>query len=189
MPVTLSAIIEFLGIIAFTISGVYSALLKKLDMLGVIIIGFVTAVGGGTLRDVLIGYTPVSWMRDLDTVVVILVTAVFTVIFKRKVKSFRITLFLFDAMGLGLFTVIGLQKGVAAGLHPAVCVALGTITGSFGGVSRDILLNQIPVLFHKEIYATACIVGGIIYFLAIQLCGQAVAEIITVITVSGIRII
>ncbi|MEO6151236.1 MAG: trimeric intracellular cation channel family protein [Mucilaginibacter sp.] len=189
MPDTLSAIIEILGTIAFTISGVYSALLKKLDMLGVIIIGFVTAIGGGTLRDILIGHTPVSWMRNINTPLIILITAVITIIFKKKVKNFKVTLFLFDAMGLGLFTVIGLQKGVAAGLHPAVCVALGTITGSFGGVSRDILLNHIPVLFHKEIYATACIVGGIVYFLAMPLCGRAVAEIIAVVLVSGIRII
>ncbi|GAA4321972.1 trimeric intracellular cation channel family protein [Mucilaginibacter gynuensis] len=189
MPNSLSAIIEILGTIAFTISGVYSAMQKKLDILGVIIIGFVTAIGGGTIRDVLIGHTPVTWMQDLTGPVVILATAIITILFKKRIGNFKVTLFLFDALGLGLFTVIGLQKGLAAGLHPGVCVALGTITGCFGGVCRDILLNHIPVLFHKEIYATACIIGGVVYFMLINTCGKSITEMVAVIVICSIRII
>ena len=185
----LTSVIELLGTIAFTISGVYSAMQKRLDLLGVIIIGFVTAIGGGTIRDVLIGDTPVSWMRDLTAPTVILVTAMVTVLLRKKVKGYKVTLFLFDALGLGLFSVIGLQKGLAAGLHPGVCIALGTITGCFGGVCRDILLTQIPVLFRKEIYASACIVGGAVYFLLLPYAGQSVTEMSAVVVVCAIRII
>ncbi|RZK80776.1 MAG: trimeric intracellular cation channel family protein [Pedobacter sp.] len=185
----LTSIIEILGTIAFTISGVYSAMQKRLDLLGVIIIGFVTAIGGGTIRDVLIGDTPVSWMRDLTAPVIILVTAIVTVLLRKKVKGYKVTLFLFDALGLGLFSVIGLQKGAAAGLHPGVCIALGTITGCFGGVCRDILLTQIPVLFRKEIYASACIIGGGVYFLILPYAGKSLTEMITVVFICAIRII
>lgn len=186
---TIPFIIEVLGTAAFTISGVYSAMQKRLDLLGVLIIGFVTAIGGGTIRDVLIGHTPVTWMQNLTAPITVLVTAACTLVWKRRVKSYKITLFLFDAIGLGLFTVVGLQKGIQMNLNPGICIALGTITGCFGGVCRDILLAQIPVLFRKEIYATACIAGGVVYFILISLTDKAVAEIVTVLLICSIRII
>ena len=189
MQINVTTILEILGTAAFTISGIYSAIMKRLDLLGVVIIAFVTAIGGGTIRDVLIGYTPVSWMRDLTAPITVLVTIILTLFLRKKVKSYKVTLFLFDAIGLGLFSVIGLQKGLAAGLHPGVCVALGTITGCFGGVCRDILLTQIPVLFRKEIYATACIIGGIVYFLLLPYTGKSIAELTTVVLICAIRII
>ncbi|RYZ47112.1 MAG: hypothetical protein EOP49_22145 [Sphingobacteriales bacterium] len=115
--------------------------------------------------------------------------AAFTLFWKRRVKSYKVTLFLFDAIGLGLFTVIGLQKGIQMNLNPGICIALGTITGCFGGVCRDILLAQIPVLFRKEIYATACIAGGVVYFVLLSLTDKAIAEIVTVLLICSIRII
>lgn len=162
---SVSFVIELLGTIAFTISGAFSAMQKRLDAFGVIVIAFITAIGGGTIRDVLIGYTPVSWMRDLNGPIVITITAICAILFKKYLKNFKITLFLFGALGLGLFTLIGIQKGIDAGLNHGVCVILGTITGCFGGVLRDILLNNIPLIFRKEIYATACIVGGAILWI------------------------
>jgi len=186
---TIPFIIEVLGTAAFTISGVYSALQKRLDLLGVLIIGFVTAIGGGTIRDVLIGHTPVSWMQNLTAPITVLITAAATLLWKRRVKSYKVTLFLFDAIGLGLFTVIGLQKGIQMNLNPGICIALGTITGCFGGVCRDILLAQIPVLFRKEIYATACIAGGLVYFVLVSLTDKAIAEIVTVLLICSIRIV
>jgi uncharacterized membrane protein YeiH len=189
MILDVSTIIEVLGTISFTISGVFSAMQKRLDIMGVIIIGFVTAIGGGTVRDVLIGATPVSWMRNVDIPLVILITAICTIFFKHYIKTFKVTLFLFDALGLGLFTIIGVQKGLSAGLHPAICVALGTITGCFGGVIRDILLNTIPLIFHKEIYASACIIGGAFYLLMLHFIDPAVAKMAAVIVVCGIRIV
>ena len=187
--ISISTIIEISGTIAFTISGVFSAMQKRFDVFGVLIIGFVTAIGGGTIRDVLIGHTPVTWMRDYETPLIILGTGLITIFFKKYIKIFKTTLFLFDALGLGMFTIIGTQKGMEAGLNPGVCVALGTITGCFGGVSRDILLNNIPLIFHKEIYATACIVGGTLYILLLNHLDKDIVELLAVSVVCAIRII
>ena len=157
--------IDILGTIAFAISGVLVALSKKMDPFGILIIAFVTAVGGGTLRDILIGDTPVSWMENLTYTYVIIVAAFFAVIFKNKIDYLRKSLFLFDTIGIGLYTVVGVEKGISADLHPIICIALGTMSACFGGVIRDILCNEIPVIFRKEVYATACILGGLSYFL------------------------
>ena len=157
--------IDILGTVAFAISGVLVALSKKMDPFGILIIAFVTAVGGGTLRDILIGDTPVSWMQNLTYTYVIILATVFAVIFKSKIDYLRKSLFLFDTIGIGLYTVVGIEKGLSAGLHPIICIALGTMSACFGGVIRDILCNEIPVIFRKEIYATACILGGFCYFL------------------------
>ena len=158
-------ILDILGTIAFAISGVLIAINKKMDLFGILIIAFVTAVGGGTLRDVLIGQTPVSWMQDITYTYVILLSSVLAIVFRSYINYLRTSLFLFDTIGIGLYTLVGIEKGVHAGLHPIICIALGTMTASFGGVLRDILCNEIPVIFRKEIYATACILGGMTYFL------------------------
>jgi len=161
-------IIDILGTIAFTISGVLIAMNKKMDAFGVFIIAFVTAVGGGTLRDVLIGATPVFWMQDMTFIAVISSAALFAVVFRKYLKHLRHSLFLFDTIGIGLYTVIGIEKGLAADLNFIICITLGTISACFGGVIRDILCNEIPVIFRKEIYATACIAGGASYFIMLQ---------------------
>lgn len=161
--------IDILGTVAFAISGVLVAMEKRLDLFGVLIIAFVTAIGGGTLRDLLIGNTPVVWMRDLTYVSTIAITVFFAVIFVNQLKYLRKSLFLFDTIGIGLYTMLGIEKGLQAELSPIMCIALGTMTASFGGVLRDILCNEIPVIFRKEIYATACILGGASYFLFTQL--------------------
>jgi uncharacterized membrane protein YeiH len=191
MMINIPTVIEISGTVAFTISGAFSAMQKRLDVFGVLILGFVTAIGGGTIRDVLIGDTPVAWMRNYETPLIILGTAIATILFKKYIKTFKITLFLFDALGLGLFTIIGTQKGITAGLNPGVCVALGTITGCFGGVLRDILLNNIPLIFQKEIYATACIVGGTLYILLVGVghLDTNGIELLAVAVVCAIRII
>lgn len=151
---------------------------------------FITAVGGGTLRDVLLGDTPVFWMKNANYSVLVLITALLAMVFWKKIKSLKITLFLFDSLGLGFFTVIGLQKGLAFGLSPGICVALGTITGCFGGIIRDTLLNTIPLIFRKEIYATACIIGSIVY-LGLRYIGveETWVKIIAVSVIFLIRII
>lgn len=158
-------IIEILGTVAFAISGALTAMSKRLDPFGVFIITFVTAVGGGTLRDIMIGQTPVWWMTRLDIVLVVCIGFVLSVIFRKKLDKLRISLFLFDTIGLGVFTLFGLQKGIEFGLHPVICIALGTMTATFGGVIRDILCNEIPVIFRKQIYATVCILGGVLFFI------------------------
>ena len=163
------SIIDILGTIAFAISGVLVAMDKKLDLFGVFIIAFVTSVGGGTLRDILIGNTPVGWMREYTYIIIILITVILAILFVNQLKYFRRTLFLFDTIGIGLFTMLGIEKGLTANLLPVMCIALGTITACFGGVIRDILCNEIPVIFRREIYATACILGGFSYFLLVLL--------------------
>lgn len=164
MQISTMETIETLGTISFAISGTFAAMQRRLDPFGVLIIAFVTSIGGGTVRDMLIGDTPVAWMRDVNYCLLILLTSLATIFFKTHIKKFKITLFLFDSAGLGLFTMLGIQKGIMFGLSPGICVALGTITGCFGGVIRDTLLNTIPLIFRKEIYATACILGGILYY-------------------------
>jgi uncharacterized membrane protein YeiH len=160
--------VDILGTVTFAVSGVFAAMQKKLDLFGIMIIAFITAIGGGTLRDMLIGDLPVVWMRSAETPLIILVSAGASVLFRNVIRNFQVTLFIFDSLGLGFFTVLGMQKGIIFGLSPGICIALGTITGCFGGVIRDILLNNIPLIFRKEIYATACILGGLLYFLLLQ---------------------
>ena len=157
-------LLDIMGTLAFAVSGALTAMNKRLDPFGIFIIAFVTAVGGGTLRDILIGRTPVGWMLNLNYVYVIILGYFLAVVFRKKLDRFRTSMFLFDTIGLGVFTLIGLEKGMETNLHPIICIALGTMTACFGGVIRDILCNEIPVIFRKEIYATICIVGGIFFF-------------------------
>ncbi|QAA81019.1 trimeric intracellular cation channel family protein [Aequorivita sp. H23M31] len=160
-------LIDILGTVAFAISGVLTAINKRLDPFGILIIAFVAAIGGGTLRDILID-APIAWMRDLTYVYVIFGTTILTVIFRKRLNYIRRSLFLFDTIGIALYTIVGVEKGIAAGFSPIICISLGTITACFGGVIRDILCNEIPIIFRKEIYATACILGASAYFLLLQ---------------------
>ncbi len=181
---------DILGTIAFAISGVLVAMDKKLDLFGVFIIAFVTAVGGGTLRDILIGNTPVIWLQQITYLIVIIGAVVFAILFREKLKYFRTSLFLFDTIGIGLYTMVGIEKGMEAGLLPIMCIALGTITASFGGVIRDILCNEIPVIFRKEIYATACVLGGVGYFLLRKLpFDDNYAYMAGIVIIIGIRLL
>lgn len=190
MEITTTYTIETLGTIAFAISGSFAAMQRRLDPFGVLIIAFVTSIGGGTVRDLLLGDTPVAWMRNVNYCLLILVTSILTIFFKKHIKKFKVTLFLFDSLGLGLFTLVGVQKGIVFGLSPGICVALGTITGCFGGVIRDTLLNTIPLIFRKEIYATACIMGGVLYFALIRLNVEAdLSKIIVIVFIFTLRII
>lgn len=157
-------LLDIIGTLAFAMSGAVTAMNKKLDPFGVFIIAFVTAVGGGTLRDIMIGSTPVGWMLDLNYVYVIIVGYILAIVFRKKFDHLQKSLFLFDTIGLGVFTLIGLEKGINIGLHPFICIALGIMTACFGGVIRDILCTEIPIIFRREIYATICILGGIVFF-------------------------
>jgi uncharacterized membrane protein YeiH len=160
--------IDIFGVVAFSISGVLSSLRKRMDAFGILIIAFVTSVGGGTLRDVLLGL-PVMWMQDMTYVYVIIATSVLAVIFRKKLSYLRKSLFLFDTLGIGLYTVVGVEKGISQELPAIICVALGTMSACFGGVIRDILCNDIPQIFRNQIYATACILGGLSYFVFLKL--------------------
>ncbi|MBW1295978.1 trimeric intracellular cation channel family protein [Aquimarina litoralis] len=166
---TIFEILDILGTIAFAISGALSAMNRKLDLFGIFIIAFVTSIGGGTLRDILIGATPVSWMQNTLNLYLIGGVTILAIIFRNKLDYLKRSLFLFDTIGLGIFTIIGVEKGIQTNLAPIVSVALGAMTGCFGGVIRDILCNEIPVIFRKEIYATASIAGGICFMILYKL--------------------
>lgn len=157
-------LIEILGTIAFAFSGAYSAMQKRLDVFGVLIITFITAIGGGTIRDLLIGSLPVAWILDLQIITTISITYLVALFFLPKLMRLSKLLFWFDTIGLAVFCVVAIDKGVSFNLHPVVCIALGTVTGCFGGILRDVILNEIPYVFRKDIYASACIAGGIVYF-------------------------
>ena len=189
MPTQFLFIIDVLGTIAFAVSGAFLAMEKKLDPFGVLVLSFVTAIGGGTLRDILIGNLPVSWLQNETASVVIFSSALATMLFGNYLKRLTLTLFLFDALGLGLFTIIGVELGIEKGFSTGICITLGTITACFGGVVRDVLLNNIPLLFRKEIYALACISGGLIYLLMKRSeLNDDIAKIIAILIIFIIRV-
>ena len=138
----------------------------------------------------MIGRTPVGWMQDMNYVYIITFGFLLSIIFNRYLDKLRISMFLFDSIGLGVFTLIGLEKGIEYGLSPLICVILGTLTATFGGVIRDILCNEIPVLFRKEIYATLCIAGGMLYFILKELnFEQNFISLVVTIFIIGFRLI
>lgn len=187
---TVFYVLDILGTIAFAISGALMAMNKKMDPFGVFIIAFVTAVGGGTLRDVLIGRQPVIWMNDITYIFLIGFAVLIAILFRKKLRYLQKSLFLFDTIGLGIFTITGTEIGINANFHPIISIALGTMTACFGGVIRDILCNNIPVLFRKEIYATACIFGSIAFIILYNFnIDQNIVYVTTSLIVISIRLV
>jgi len=162
-----TTLLDFIGTFAFAISGIRLASRKQIDWFGAYLIGLATSIGGGTVRDLLLDVTP-FWMLDSRYFLTTGLALLITLLFKEKIFKWKNTLFLFDAIGLGLFTIVGISKSIEAGLPFWVCIVMGTITGSIGGVIRDVLLNELPLLLRKDIYAVACVAGGIVYFVCIQ---------------------
>ncbi len=161
-------ILEYISIggsFALAISGSLKAMGKKFDPFGILIIAFVTAVGGGTLRDILLTEKSVFWLQETPYIYFIIAGALMAIIFRKRLGYFHKTLLIFDAIGLALYTITGVQIGIEYELSFINCIILGTLTGAFGGVLRDILVNEVPVIFHKEIYATVSIAGGMLYWL------------------------
>ncbi|ULQ56827.1 trimeric intracellular cation channel family protein [Flavihumibacter rivuli] len=158
-------LIELAGTFAFAVSGAFAAMKHEMDPFGVLILSFVPAIGGGTLRDILIDDLPVAWLRDNVVLWVIVLAGIASMIFGSYLKKMNRLMFLFDALGLGLFTIAGIEKGIAHHYTGGVAIALGIMTGCFGGVIRDVLVNEVPMLFRKEIYALASMSGGIVYLL------------------------
>ncbi|MFC2108977.1 trimeric intracellular cation channel family protein [Bacteroidota bacterium] len=161
--------INVMGSFVFAISGALVGLRNRLDLFGVLIVAFFTAVGGGTIRDMLLADRDVFWLFDTNILYAIVSGAIIAMIFRTKLHFFNKPIFFYDAIGLGLFTITGVQIGLDYHLTPVICVLLGTVTGVFGGVIRDIIVNEIPVVFQKEIYATASIFGGVLYIALVYL--------------------
>ena len=162
-------LIDLIGTFVFAVSGVMAAAENKMDFFGASVIGFVTAVGGGTIRDLLIGSLPVGWMLNIDYLLIIFSAIVCTMLFRKLFEKLYKALFLFDTIGIGLFTVLGVQKTLSIGLHPLVALMMGMVSAVFGGVVRDVLSGRVPLIFRKEIYATACLAGASVYVLLWQL--------------------
>lgn len=183
-------ILDIIGTFAFAISGALVASKKDFDLFGVIIIAFVTAVGGGMTRDVLINAHPINWIGDLNYIWTILAAVVFTFLFKSKIAPLSKTMFLFDTIGIGVFTLLGTQKGLSYDLHPFIAVVMGMVSSVIGGVIRDVLTNEVPLIFKKEIYASACLAGGTVYLITNHFeLSENFQFIATVLTVIIIRLL
>ena len=170
----------------FAISGALAGRDKKLDFFGIAAVGFITAIGGGTMRDVLIGSTPVGWMNDLTYIIMIGTGILISMLFGKTVRKLRRTFFMFDTIGIAVFTVLGLQKALTIGVHPVIAIMMGMVSAVFGGVIRDIVCNEIPLIFRKEIYALTCLCGGILY---IVLIGAGVDQLVNVLITASFIVI
>lgn len=183
---TILYFIDILGTMVFAISGALAGRDKKLDFFGIAAVGLITAIGGGTVRDVLLGSTPVGWMKDLIYLAMIGSGILISLLFGKVVLKLRRTFFMFDTVGIAVFTVLGLQKALNLGVHPVIAIMMGMVSAVFGGVIRDIVCNEIPLIFRKEIYALTCLCGGILYVILDRFAVEQVINII--ITVSFIVI-
>lgn len=172
---------DLAGTFVFAISGALTAIQRKLDIFGSSVIALVTALGGGTIRDILIGRQPVGWLLDNNYLLIIAAGIAVSYIFGQRVQKLRKTLFLFDTIGIGLYTILGLERTLGLGLSMPIAVIMGTVSAVFGGVIRDVLCNEVPLIFRKEIYATACIAGGILFLILTALnLGRDASMLITV---------
>lgn len=153
---------DYLGTFAFAISGIRLAAGKGFDWFGAYVVGLVTAIGGGTIRDILIMSKP-FWLFQSSYLTITAVALIATILLRRYLVKMNHTLFFFDAVGLGLFTIVGVAKTFDAGYSWWIAVVMGTITGSFGGLLRDVLIREVPLIFRQDFYAVACICGGVIY--------------------------
>lgn len=182
-------VIDYIGTFAFAISGIRLAAAKNFDLFGAYVVGFVTAVGGGTLRDLMLDATP-FWMEQPSYVIITALSLLFVIIFKKYVVRLDNTIFIFDAIGIGLFTVVGVERSIAAGYPIWVNIIMGGITGAAGGMFRDIFINEVPLIFRKDIYALACVGGGVVYYLCLWSgCSHILTQIISAASVIVIRVI
>ena len=172
---TFEFILEIVATVFYAISGVRLAAVKKFDWFGAYAIGFITAIGGGTMRDVFLGVNP-FWMLNPWYGVATVGGLLVVIVFKKYLVKIEGTFYIFDAFGLALFVDVGIYKTLMMGYPMWVAIIMGTITGAMGGVLRDIFINEVPLVFRKEIYATVCIAGGVLYWLCGLLGGSSVVQ-------------
>lgn len=169
--------LDILGTAVFAISGVLLAGKLRMDPFGVLVLGVVTAVGGGTIRDMALANGPVFWVKDPTDLVVAMVTCGLTLLLVRQPRRLpKWILPVLDAVGLAVFVGIGVNKAFAADTGPLVAVCMGVITGVGGGIIRDVLAREIPMILRTEVYATACIVGGIVHVTAFATFGMPLQQ-------------
>jgi uncharacterized membrane protein YeiH len=187
---TFLTIISYIGVFVFALTGAFKARSYKMDIFGGLVLAFVTAYGGGTLRDLLIGRTPVNWINDNVAFFLVLSGTVFTFLLKEGVNNFQKTIFITDAIGLGLFTASGIEVAMSKGVNEIYAMVLGVVSATFGGLIADLFSSVVPnVLKRGEIYATACAVGGIVYLLLKQIpIDNTTNLLICVVLTAGIRV-
>lgn len=184
-------ILEVIGTFFFAMSGALAVSEKNQehDWFGAAFIGFVTAIGGGSIRDVLLGSYPLVWIQDTRLLYVILIAIIFSGIFNRVMLKLRRTLLLFDTFGIAMFTIVGTEKAVSLGASPEIAAIMGMFSAVMGGILRDILTNEIPVLFRKEIYASACLLGATNYLVLTDLeMDRNTCFIVSALLIIGIRL-
>jgi uncharacterized membrane protein YeiH len=183
-------VLDLVGTFTFAASGAISAARKRMDLFGVFFVAFVAALGGGSIRDALLGATPVFWLLEYEHLGAILLAALCVALFKAPVLRATRLFLLADAVGIGAFTVIGLTKGLAAGVLPPFAVLMGVLTSIAGGLLRDILCGDPPVVLRKEVYAVACLVGGAAWFPMESITGSTeAAGISTAAIIVAIRVL
>lgn len=157
-------VLDHIGVLVFAISGMLTAADRNLDVLGGYIIAFITALGGGTIRDLLLN-VDIAWMGSLTHLITVFVGGTVGLFFQSRLRELRRTFFIFDTLGIAIFTILGVQKGIENEQFAVTAVFLGMISATFGGLIRDVLCNEIPLIFRKEIYAIPCLLGGSLYLL------------------------
>lgn len=188
LELTFVDIIDFIGTFAFAISGIRLASEKNFDLFGAFIVGMVTACGGGTIRDCFLGVSP-FWMTQWVYFAVTAFALVVYIFFRKFINRISRTMFTFDTIGLALFTVVGFQKTLDAGFPFWAANIMGMMTGAAGGVIRDILINEVPLIFRRDIYALACAAGGLLYTWALLLGINVItAQILCSLAVIVIRV-
>jgi uncharacterized membrane protein YeiH len=183
-------LLDLLGTAVFAMTGSLVAHKKRLDIFGVIVIALVTAMGGGTLRELILGMTPVFWVRDSNYVLMVFLGVCLTILLVRFNLMPQRPLLLADALGLALFTVIGTQAALSANVAWGIAIMLGTMSSVAGGIIRDILSDEIPLILRKEIYATASILGATVYIMAINLqISPTIASLIAAFVTLSLRLV
>ncbi|PIQ11514.1 MAG: hypothetical protein COW71_00480 [Ignavibacteriales bacterium CG18_big_fil_WC_8_21_14_2_50_31_20] len=158
--------LDLFGVSVFAISGVLAAGKKQMDPFGAIILGIVTALGGGTLRDLLLGSTPVFWVINPTYIILSIVISFITLLISNKIKFPYKVLVVADAFGLTLFAVLGVQKSIMLGHGAWISIIMGMLSGVAGGITRDVLSNEMPLIFRKELYATIALLSGILFYIS-----------------------
>lgn len=165
---TFVQVLDFIGTLAFAISGIRLASAKHFDLFGAYVVGVATAIGGGTMRDILLDLPP-FWMTNPFYLICSALALVWVILFRKFLVRQNNAWLVFDTIGLALFTVTGIEKTLGVGYPFWTAIIMGTLTGAGGGVLRDVFINEEPLIFRKEIYALACVVGGVAYYICYKL--------------------
>jgi len=183
--------IDLTGVLFFALSGAQAACDKRMhrDFFGITFMGFVTAIGGGSMRDIMLGVHPLAWIRDANYLIVIGVGVLISVIFEKFLAKQKRTMLFFDSIGIALYTIIGVEASLHANVNPLAAVILGMFSAVFGGVIRDTLLNEVPLIFRKEIYATACLAGATSFVIFRLLLPQEINALLGIAITITIRLL